>query len=138
MACFFTSKILNYLLVQKSKDKLWQPCSSISMFWKVFWHFTDFTWEKTKLNCSNFYCNNLCKLKRLTRRSWSHAKLEKQWRECLEGTLNADIKISQYPRLHIKIIYRRSHIITHFIFWDKRTRDMRKVCLQTLKNHRIR
>ena len=36
------------------------------------------------------------------------------------------------------MICRRFHIITPFVFWDTRTRDMWNVCLQTYGNNRIR
>ena len=51
---------------------------------------------------------------------------------------NADLKICQYLSLHMKIICRRFHIKTPFTFWDMRTWDMWKVCLQTFKTDRIR
>ena len=50
---------------------------------------------------------------------------------------NADLKICQYLRLHMIIIYWRFYIKTPFTFWDIRRWDMWKVCLQTLRNNRI-
>ena len=50
---------------------------------------------------------------------------------------NADLKICQYIRLHMKIICRRFHIKTPFTFWDMHTWDMQKVSLNTLRNKRI-
>ena len=47
------------------------------------------------------------------------------------------MKIWQYLRLHMKIIRWRFHIKTPFTFWDMRTWDMWKVCLQTFRNNRI-
>ena len=38
----------------------------------------------------------------------------------------------------MKITCRKYHIKTRFMFWDMRKWDMRKVCLQTLRNNRIR
>ena len=48
------------------------------------------------------------------------------------------MKICQYLRLHMKIICRRFHIKTTSPFWDMCTWDIRKVCLQTFRNNRIR
>ena len=50
---------------------------------------------------------------------------------------NADLKICQYLRLHMKLICWRFHIKTPFTFWDMRTWDMWKVCLQTYRNNQI-
>ena len=50
---------------------------------------------------------------------------------------NADLKICQYIRLHMKIICRRFHIKAPFTFWDMHTWDMRNVCFQTLRNNVI-
>ena len=44
---------------------------------------------------------------------------------------NADLKICQYFRLHIKIICWRFHIKTSFTFWDMLTWDMCKDFLQS-------
>ena len=51
--------------------------------------------------------------------------------------LNANAKICQYRRLHMKIICWRFHIKTRFVFWDMRTWDMWKVPLQTFRNNKI-
>ena len=40
---------------------------------------------------------------------------------------NADLKICQYLRLHMKITCRRFHAQTPFTFWDRHTWDMWKV-----------
>ena len=45
--------------------------------------------------------------------------------------INADLKICQYIRLHVKIIWWRFRIKTPFTFWDMRTWDVWKICLQT-------
>ena len=50
---------------------------------------------------------------------------------------NADMKIYQYLRYHIKIISRRFRIITPFTFWVIRIRDKWNVCLQIYRNNRI-
>ena len=50
---------------------------------------------------------------------------------------NADLKICQYLRLHIKVICRRFCIKKLFPFWDTHTSGMWKVCLQTFRNNRI-
>ena len=47
------------------------------------------------------------------------------------------MKICQYLRLHMKITCWRFHIKTLFTFWDMRTWDMWKVCLQIFRNNRI-
>ena len=47
---------------------------------------------------------------------------------------NADLKICQYLRLHMKVICWKFHIKTPFTFWDMRTWDMWKVSLQTFRN----
>ena len=44
--------------------------------------------------------------------------------------INADLKICQYIRLHVKIIWWRFRVKKRF--WDMRTWDMWKICLQTL------
>ena len=41
---------------------------------------------------------------------------------------NADLRICHYLRLHMKIIFWRFHIKTHFTFWDMRTWVMWNVC----------
>ena len=48
-----------------------------------------------------------------------------------------ELKICQYLCLHMKMICRRFRNKTSFIFWDIRTWDMWKVCLQTFRNNRI-
>ena len=48
---------------------------------------------------------------------------------------NADLKICQYLRIHMKIICWRFHIKTPIAFWDMHTWDMWKVGLQTLRNN---
>ena len=50
---------------------------------------------------------------------------------------NADLKICQYLRLHMKITCRRFHAETPFTFWDRYTWDMWKVFLRTFRNNRI-
>ena len=47
------------------------------------------------------------------------------------------MKICQYICLQMKIKCRRFHIKTPFTFWDMRTWDMRKICLQTCRSKRI-
>ena len=54
----------------------------------------------------------------------------------LKGT-NADLKMCQYLRLHMKIICWRFHNKTPFNFWDLRRWHVWKVCLQTFRNNRI-
>ena len=54
----------------------------------------------------------------------------------VRGT-NADLKISLYVCLHMKIICSRFHIETPFAFWVIRTWDMWNFCLQTFENNRI-
>ena len=49
---------------------------------------------------------------------------------------NADVKICQYFRLHMKIIWWKFHIKTCFTLWDMCTWGMWKVCLQTFRNNR--
>ena len=51
---------------------------------------------------------------------------------------NADLKILQYLCLHMEIICWRFHIKTPFTFWNMCSWDMWKVCLQILRNNRIR
>ena len=48
-----------------------------------------------------------------------------------------NLSICQYLCLHMKIICWRFHIKTLFTFWDMRTWDMLKVCLQTFRYNRI-
>ena len=48
-----------------------------------------------------------------------------------------NLSICQYLCLHMKIICWRFHIKTPFTFWDMRTWDMWKVCLQTFRYNRI-
>ena len=50
---------------------------------------------------------------------------------------NGDQKICQYLRLHMKILCWRFHIKASFTFWDMRSWDMWKVCLQTFRNNSI-
>ena len=47
------------------------------------------------------------------------------------------MKICHYHTFNIKIIYWRFHIKSCFTFWDIRTWDMSKVCLQTFRNNRV-
>ena len=47
------------------------------------------------------------------------------------------LSICQYLCLHMKIICWRFHIKTPLSFWDMRTWDMWKVCLQTFRCNRI-
>ena len=47
-------------------------------------------------------------------------------------------QICQHLRLQMKIMCRKFHIKTPFTFWEIRTWDMWKVCLQTFRNNRIR
>ena len=47
------------------------------------------------------------------------------------------MKVCQYLRLHMKMIYWIFQIKTPFTFWDMRTWDMWKVCFQTFRNKRI-
>ena len=47
------------------------------------------------------------------------------------------MKICQYLCLQMKIICWRFHMKTSFSFWDMRTWDMWKVCLQTFWNNRM-
>ena len=49
------------------------------------------------------------------------------------GYTNADLKICQYIRLHMKMISRRLHIKTSFTFLD-----MRKIYLEIFRNNRMR
>ena len=53
----------------------------------------------------------------------------------IKGT-NADMKIYQHLRLHIKILYWRFRIMMLFTFWNIRTRGIWNVCLQTYRNNR--
>ena len=48
------------------------------------------------------------------------------------------MKICQYLRFYMKIIHRKCFIKPPFNFWDLRSRDMWKVCLETFRNNRIR
>ena len=50
---------------------------------------------------------------------------------------NADLEICEYLCLHMKIMCWRFHTKTPFTFWDIRTCDIWKVCLQTFRNSRI-
>ena len=50
---------------------------------------------------------------------------------------NAEMKIYQYLCILMKRICSKFHIETPFTFWDMRTRNMWKVCLQTFRNNRI-
>ena len=52
-----------------------------------------------------------------------------------ERYTNVDFKICQYLRLHVNITCWRFHIKTPFTFWDMRTCDMWKICLQTFRNN---
>ena len=47
------------------------------------------------------------------------------------------IQIWKYLPPHMKIICWRFHIKTPFTFWDMRTWNMWKVCLQTFRNNRM-
>ena len=51
---------------------------------------------------------------------------------------DADFKICQYLCLHMKIVYRRIHIKSHFTFCDTYMRGMWNVCLQIFRNNEIR
>ena len=51
---------------------------------------------------------------------------------------NADLKIWQYLRLHMKKNVLRFYINARSTFWDTRTSDIWKVCLQTFRSNRIR
>ena len=50
---------------------------------------------------------------------------------------NADLKICQYLRLHMKITCQRFQDQTLFTFWNRHTWDMYKVFLRTFRNNRI-
>ena len=55
----------------------------------------------------------------------------------VENYTNADFKICLYLCLHINMICRRFHIITHFNFWDMHTWAMWNVCSQRFISNRI-
>ena len=86
-----------------------------------------------RYNCLTIYCNKLGKNCLGKKETWSREYISLRsgsWR-----FINADLKISQYLCLHMKIVRRRFHIKT-FTFWYMRTWDMWKVCLQTFKINR--
>ena len=66
--------------------------------------------------------------------TWFSITLPKTLKVNIKGTL---MQICQYLCPYMKKICWRFHIKTPFTFWDMRTWDMWKVCLQTFRNNRI-
>ena len=73
------------------------------------------------------------------KREWGKLffSISANWRGIADRYRKIVLKICQYLHLHVKIICWRFHIKTPFSFWDMRTRDMWKICLQTFRKNRI-
>ena len=127
---FIAQEWWNWKLFCKQRNKCVSPKRIISAKLNK----KNFFWKSVKpfLQKSSIFCTNKSHW-----RKW--LPVNEFWRRC-KGTLIftiADLKICQYFCFYMKTICWRFHIKTFLNFWDIRTWDIWKVCLQTFWNNRI-